>query len=53
MKKKLCVLFGGQSPEHEISRKSVTSILNNLDKNKYDIDVVGITKSGGMVFIYR
>lgn len=46
MKKKLCVLFGGQSPEHEISRKSVTSILNNLDKNKYDIDLVGITKSG-------
>ena len=38
MKKKLCVLFGGQSPEHEISRKSVTSILNNLDKNKYDMD---------------
>ena len=45
-KKKVCVIFGGQSPEHEISRISVTSILNNLDKDKYDIDVVGITKNG-------
>ena len=35
-KLKVCVIFGGQSPEHEISRKSVTSVLNNLDKEKYD-----------------
>ena len=33
----LCVIFGGQSPEHEISRKSVTSVLNNLNKDKYNI----------------
>ena len=33
----LCVIFGGQSPEHEISRKSVTSALNNLNKDKYNI----------------
>ncbi len=45
-KKRLCVIFGGQSPEHEVSRKSVTSVLNNLDENKYDIDVLGITKDG-------
>lgn len=44
--KKLCVIFGGQSPEHEVSRKSVTSVLNNLDKAKYDISVIGITKDG-------
>lgn len=44
--KKICVLFGGQSPEHEISRKSVTSVLNNLDKSKYEIITIGITKSG-------
>ena len=45
-KLRVCVIFGGQSPEHEISRKSVTSVLNNLDKNKYDIDMLGITKEG-------
>lgn len=43
---KVCVIFGGQSPEHEISRKSVTSVLNNLNKEKYDISVIGITKKG-------
>ncbi len=45
-KKRICVIFGGESPEHDISGKSVTSILNNLDKEKYDIDVIGITKNG-------
>lgn len=45
-KLKVCVIFGGQSPEHEVSRKSVTSVLNNLDKNKYEITVIGITKNG-------
>ena len=44
--KNLCVIFGGRSPEHDISRLSVTSVLNNLDKNKYNIDVIGITKKG-------
>lgn len=46
MKKKLCVIFGGESPEHEISLKSVTSVLNNLDKEKYEIYTLGITKNG-------
>jgi D-alanine-D-alanine ligase len=45
-KKELCVIFGGRSPEHAISRKSVTSVLNNLDKDKYNISVIGITKQG-------
>lgn len=44
--KELCVVFGGQSPEHSISRKSVTSVLNNLDKSKYNITLIGITKNG-------
>lgn len=42
----LCVIFGGRSPEHEISRKSVTSVLNNLNKDKYNITLIGITKDG-------
>lgn len=45
-KKSLCVIFGGQSPEHEISRMSVTSIINNLDREKYEIHMLGITKDG-------
>ncbi len=46
MKKSLCVIFGGQSPEHDISCKSVVSVLNNLNKEKYDIHKIGITKEG-------
>lgn len=46
MKKSLCVIFGGQSPEHDISCKSVVSVLKNLNKEKYDIHKLGITKSG-------
>lgn len=46
MKKNLCVIFGGESPEHDISQKSVTSVLNNLNKDKYNIYTLGITKDG-------
>ena len=42
----VCILFGGVSPEHEVSLRSAESVLNNIDKNKYNIFPVGITKSG-------
>jgi D-alanine-D-alanine ligase len=34
------------SPEHEVSLRSAESVLNNMDKDKYDIFPVGITKEG-------
>ncbi|GCD08520.1 D-alanine--D-alanine ligase [Clostridium tagluense] len=46
MKKKIAVLFGGQSTEHEVSRASATSVLKNIDQTKYDIYPIGITKDG-------
>ena len=42
----VCVLFGGISPEHEVSLRSAESVLNHLDADKYNIFPVGITKSG-------
>ena len=42
----VCVLFGGISPEHEVSLRSAESVLNNMDKEKYNILPVGITKAG-------
>lgn len=42
----VCVLFGGISPEHEVSLRSAESVLNRMDTEKYDIYPVGITKSG-------
>ena len=43
---KICVIFGGQSPEHDISLISVTSVIENLDKTKYELYIIGITKDG-------
>ncbi len=45
----VCVLFGGISPEHEVSLRSAESVLNNLDKEKYNIFPVGITKKGDWI----
>ena len=42
----VCVLFGGISPEHEVSLRSAESVLNHLDADKYNIFTVGIRKSG-------
>lgn len=42
--KKILLLFGGNSTEHEISCKSVKSILENIDYTKYQVTIVGITK---------
>ena len=43
---KLAVLFGGVSSEHDISCLSAASILRNLDKTRYEIYPVGITREG-------
>lgn len=45
-KKTIAILFGGASSEHEVSRRSVTSIINNISREKYEIILIGITKKG-------
>src|SRR5271166_1391798 len=51
MKKKLRVgvLFGGRSGEHEVSLLSAASVLKAIDKTKYDVVPIGITKQGRWV----
>ncbi len=49
MKKKklrIGILFGGRSGEHEISLLSAASILKSIDRTKYDVVPIGITKEG-------
>ena len=48
-KQNVCVLFGGISPEHEVSLRSAESVLNNLDKSKYNVFPLGITKEGDWI----
>ena len=43
--KKVLILYGGNSNEHEISCKSKDFITDNIDKNKYIVDSVLITKN--------
>ena len=40
------VLFGGKSGEHEVSLLSARSILKAIDRKKYDVVELGITKDG-------
>lgn len=46
MKKNIAVLFGGVSSEHNVSRVSAAAVLTNINKEKYNIFKVGITKNG-------
>jgi D-alanine-D-alanine ligase len=40
------ILFGGRSGEHEVSLLSAASVLNAIDKEKYEVVPIGITKEG-------
>lgn len=40
------VLFGGRSGEHEVSLLSAASVINAIDRSKYEVVPIGITKEG-------
>src|SRR5437667_11466760 len=40
------ILFGGRSGEHEVSLLSAASVLKAIDKTKYEVVPIGITKDG-------
>jgi D-alanine-D-alanine ligase len=43
------ILFGGRSGEHEVSLLSAASVLKAIDKDKYEVVPIGITKDGRWV----
>jgi|SRR5271157_412467 len=43
------ILFGGRSGEHEVSLLSAASVLKAIDKKKYDVVPIGITREGRWV----
>lgn len=45
-KKNLAVIFGGRSSEHEVSCISVVTIAKAVNKDKYNLHLIGITKEG-------
>ncbi len=45
-KLRIGLIFGGRSGEHEVSLASARSVMANLDREKYDVVPIGITKEG-------
>ncbi|WP_019850476.1 D-alanine--D-alanine ligase [Desulfitobacterium sp. PCE1] len=45
-RQKIIILFGGQSGEHEVSLNSASSVLKAIDKENYEVETLGISKSG-------
>ncbi len=45
-KLRIGVIFGGRSGEHEVSLRSAESVINALDREKYDVVPIAITKEG-------
>lgn len=43
------VLFGGRSGEHEVSLRSARSVMAALDRDRYEVVPIGITKEGRWV----
>lgn len=45
-KKRIALLFGGQSSEHVVSCMSAANVAEQMDKDKYEILLIGITEDG-------
>jgi len=43
---RVAVIFGGKSAEHEVSLQSAKNVIDAMDKNKYEITMIGVDKSG-------
>jgi len=45
--KNVAVLFGGRSSEYEVSLSSAYAVLSNIDREEFNVSMIGITKAGG------
>ena len=45
-KQHIAILFGGKSPEHEVSIISARNIFKAIDKEKFDVSLIGIASDG-------
>lgn len=50
MKQNILIVFGGVSSEYDVSLISATSVIDIIDKDKYIIHKLGITKTGDMMY---
>lgn len=50
-KQRVAVIFGGQSSEHEVSCMSVLNVIRQLDRARYELCLIGITKEGRWLYV--
>ena len=46
----VALIFGGKSGEHEVSLMSASSVYKYIDKDKYNVMIIGITKEGRWLY---
>ncbi|MBV1807387.1 D-alanine--D-alanine ligase [Pseudomonas viridiflava] len=46
MKKSVAIIFGGQSSEHEVSLQSARNVINAIDRESYELTLIGVDKLG-------
>ena len=51
-KKRVAILFGGKSAEHEVSLESALNIIKAINKDKYELILIGINHKGDW-FLYN
>ncbi|MBR6229263.1 MAG: D-alanine--D-alanine ligase [Eubacterium sp.] len=51
MSKHIAVIYGGKSSEHDISCISAANIMKKLDREKYEVHAIGITKEGSWRYL--
>lgn len=46
----ILIIFGGKSSEYEVSLRSAASVINNIERDKYNVYTLGITKDGKWLY---
>ena len=46
MRRRVAVVFGGRSAEHEVSVISARSVIEALDPERYEVIAIGVTRDG-------
>ena len=46
MRRRIAILFGGRSAEHEVSVVSARSVMDALDPGRYEVTAIGVTREG-------
>ena len=49
--KTVAILFGGKSVEHKVSLRSAKNIFDNIDKDRYNVILIGISQTGNWYFM--